>query len=196
MHPTRRQVIRSLVATAGVGLTCACASTAAMSSRPAPFPLARTSGSASNVTTVPIEPIAESARPIDRVGVPLNVAIVESALSLRGTAYRFGGTTPDSGFDCSGFVAYVLAMHAVAVPRLVSDQFAAGRSVQRDQVRAGDLVFFSTTGPGPTHVGIVTNEERAEFVHAPADGSVVRIDRFDAAYWRTRWVGARRLMQD
>ena len=120
-------------------------------------------------------------------------AAVQSALSLLNTSYRFGGTTPQSGFDCSGFVAYVMGLHAVSLPRSAAEQYAVGAPVTRNRLKPGDLIFFTTTGPGPTHVGIVTDAAQAEFVHAPADGSRVRVDRFDADYWRRRWVGARRV---
>jgi len=128
-----------------------------------------------------------------RPSAPTSQAVVRSALSLRGTPYRFGGTTPESGFDCSGFVAYVLARNGMAMPRSTAEQFAVGKPVAHDRMRPGDLIFFATAGPGATHVGIVTDAGRGEFVHAPADGSRVRVDRFDAEYWRRRWVGARRV---
>lgn len=161
-----------------LGLASACASAAGMS-RPAPFP---SSTAPPRIEPAPRAPVPASAR-----------AVVDAALSLQGTEYRFGGTTPESGFDCSGLVAYVMGLQRVAVPRSVAEQFGAGSKVARDRLQSGDLVFFSTTGPGPTHVGIVTDPERAEFVHAPADGSVVRVERFDSAYWASRWVGARRV---
>lgn len=116
-------------------------------------------------------------------------------MDLLGTKYRYGGQTPDSGFDCSGFVSYVLRQHSIDVPRTVAEQFAAGRSVAQDDIQIGDLVFFTTTGPGATHVGIVVSTgNRWEFIHSPNDGSVVRIDRFDSGYWQQRWLGARRLL--
>jgi cell wall-associated NlpC family hydrolase len=80
------------------------------------------------------------------------------------------------------------------LPRTVAEQFGAGVPVRRDALDAGDLVFFTTTGPGATHVGIVTGAAAGEFVHAPADDSSVRVDRLDAAYWRARWLGARRVI--
>ncbi|HXT69529.1 MAG TPA: C40 family peptidase [Vicinamibacterales bacterium] len=122
-------------------------------------------------------------------------AILQTAFDLLGTKYRFGGQTPDTGFDCSGFVSYVLRQHSIDVPRTVVEQFGAGRTVAQDDIQPGDLVFFTTTGPGPTHVGIVVaTGARFEFIHAPADGSVVRIERFDSGYWQQRWIGARRVL--
>ena len=87
-----------------------------------------------------------------------------------------------------------MLQHAIKLPRSVAEQYATGRSVQRDRLVAGDLVFFTTNGPGATHVGIVIDPLRAEFVHAPADGSSVRTERFDSSYWSRRYVGARRVL--
>ncbi len=120
-------------------------------------------------------------------------AVVESATRLEGTPYRNGGADP-SGFDCSGLVQYVFAQRGVALPRSVRDQFQAGLAVPRDSLIAGDLVFFSTTGPGPTHVGIVIDEKDLSFVHAPSGGGVVRVERLGADYWARRYVGARRIL--
>jgi cell wall-associated NlpC family hydrolase len=123
----------------------------------------------------------------------MGAGIASDALALVGAEYRYGGATPDAGFDCSGLTRFVMAKHGVTLPRTVADQFQAGNAVNRDDLEAGDLVFFSTLGRGPTHVGIVTDPGSGEFVHAPADGSRVRVDVLGASYWRTRWVGARRI---
>ena len=87
-----------------------------------------------------------------------------TALSFRGAPYRNGGTTPE-GFDCSGFVQYVFGLHGVAMPRETREQFRIGRTVDRDDLVPGDLVFFTTVAPGASHVGIVI--DRDQFVHAP-----------------------------
>jgi len=121
-------------------------------------------------------------------------AILDSARSLVGTPYRFGGESPADGFDCSGLVSYVARLQGIWLPRTVADQFAAGRAVDRRNLAPGDLVFYSTIGPGATHVGIVVeNSGSLRFIHAPADGSSVREERFDTPYWERRWVGARRV---
>jgi len=121
-------------------------------------------------------------------------SVVDFARSLVGTPYRWGGSTPDGGFDCSGFVMYVMAAEDIAMPRTVSEQYRVGSAVAWNRLRAGDLVFFTTTGPGATHVGIVVDAEHQEFVHAPTDGSLVRVDRLDTDYWRRRWIGSRRVL--
>ena len=115
--------------------------------------------------------------------------LTSTALSLRGAPYRNGGSTPD-GFDCSGFVQYVFGLNGLAVPRETREQFRIGRSIDRDHLVAGDLVFFSTVAPGASHVGIALGND--EFVHAPSSRGVVRVERLSADYWRRRYIGARR----
>lgn len=91
-------------------------------------------------------------------------------------------------------MSYVAGLHGILLPRVVADQFVAGRSVDRNKLTPGDLVFYSTIGPGPTHVGIVLESSGTlRFIHAPSDGSSVRVERFDTPYWESRWVGARRV---
>jgi cell wall-associated NlpC family hydrolase len=118
-------------------------------------------------------------------------AIVRTAESLLGAPYREGGALPD-GFDCSGLVNYVFARHGIAVPRDVQRQAAAGVPVARDEVRPGDLLFFSTTGSGPTHVAIAIDGTR--FIHAPKSGAVVRMESLTLSYWATRFLEARRIL--
>jgi cell wall-associated NlpC family hydrolase len=111
-------------------------------------------------------------------------------LAFRGAPYRNGGNDP-SGFDCSGFVTYVFAQHGIFVPRTVSEQYQAGRSVPSDQLEPGDLVFFATVSRGASHVGIAIGGD--EFVHAPSGHGEVRVERLSASYWASRFVGARRV---
>ncbi|MEZ5290755.1 MAG: C40 family peptidase [Vicinamibacterales bacterium] len=124
-------------------------------------------------------------------GVALGHRLVADALELRGTPYRNGGTDPRTGFDCSGLVSYVFSRRGLAVPRQTSAQFKAGEAVPRDRLQPGDLVFFSTVAPGASHVGIAIDED--EFVHAPSSRGVVRVERLTLPYWRTRFIGARRI---
>jgi len=119
--------------------------------------------------------------------------VVDTAVRLEGTPYRNGGTDT-SGFDCSGFVQYVFAQHGVTLPRSVRDQFQAGLAVPRSALIPGDLVFFSTTARGASHVGIVVDAKDGTFVHAPSERGVVRVERLDADYWSKRYVGARRIL--
>lgn len=121
--------------------------------------------------------------------MPDGYAVSGTALALRGAPYRNGGTTPD-GFDCSGFVQYVFSQHGRAVPRETREQFRLGRSVKRSDLEPGDLVFFSTTAPGASHVGIAIGGD--QFVHAPSSRGVVRVEHLSAEYWNDRFIGARR----
>jgi cell wall-associated NlpC family hydrolase len=115
--------------------------------------------------------------------------VVSTALHLLGTRYRNGGTDPE-GFDCSGFVQYVYAQQGVWVPRTVDEQARSGLRV--DELHAGDLVFFRTSGHGPTHVGIAIDGTR--FVHAPSSRGEVRVEPLARPYWADRFIEARRLV--
>jgi len=118
------------------------------------------------------------------------VALIDTALQLTGIRYRWGGSDLN-GFDCSGFTQYVFAQHGLALPREVRDQYREGRSVRSRDIQAGDLLFFSTTEPGASHVAIALGGE--EFVHAPSSNGVVRIESLETEYWSDRFVGARRV---
>lgn len=117
-------------------------------------------------------------------------AIAGTALGLRGSPYRNGGTDP-SGFDCSGFIWFVFAQHGIGVPRTVGEQFQLGVGVSADALEPGDLLFFSTDAAGASHVGLAIGGD--EFVHAPSSRGIVRVERLTASYWAARYVGARRL---
>ena len=155
---------------------------------PAPFP---TPSPRSAPPSVPAH-LPEAVPAPDGIArdVPLP-PVVGTALSLQGAPYRNGGTDP-SGFDCSGFVAYVFAQQGLALPRSVSEQYSWGRSVSADAVHPGDLVFFSTVAPGASHVGIAVSAD--EFVHAPSSSGVVRVERLSTPYWNSRFIGIRRVL--
>jgi cell wall-associated NlpC family hydrolase len=116
-------------------------------------------------------------------------ALVGTALDLRGIPYRDGGADPN-GFDCSGFTQYVFARYGVQLPRAVRDQYASGRPIRSDDLQEGDLLFFTTTAPGASHVAISVGGD--SFVHAPSSTGVVRVERLSTRYWAQRFVGARR----
>ena len=101
-------------------------------------------------------------------------------------AYSNGGGV--SGFDCSGFVRYVYEQHGVEMPRQVREQFRVGKTIDRDRLEPGDLVFFSTVAPGASHVGIVIGGD--QFVHAPSERGVVRVESLSPSgqplYWAKR----------
>ncbi|WP_265920628.1 C40 family peptidase [Cupriavidus nantongensis] len=115
------------------------------------------------------------------------------AMSLVGTPYRYGGNTPDAGFDCSGLVRYVVARAAnVNLPRTTEAMGTRGSSLDRSEVASGDLVFFNTTGRANSHVGIYVGQNR--FVHAPSSGGTVRLEDMGKPYWASRYNGARRVV--
>jgi cell wall-associated NlpC family hydrolase len=117
-------------------------------------------------------------------------ALAGTALGLRGIPYRNGGSDP-SGFDCSGFTQYVFAQYGIALPREVREQFRVGKAVKPDDLAAGDIIFFTTTAPGPSHVAIAIGGD--EFVHAPSSTGVVRVEHLSSSYWSPRYLGARRV---
>jgi hypothetical protein len=114
------------------------------------------------------------------------------AMGLVGIPYRWGGNTPTSGFDCSGLVHYVLARAAdVNLPRTTAEMSSRGESIEPDQIAAGDLVFFNTTGRPHSHVGIYVGKLR--FVDAPSTGGTVRLDYLNNPYWAKHFDGIRRV---
>jgi cell wall-associated NlpC family hydrolase len=120
-------------------------------------------------------------------------AVLMRAISLVGTPYRYGGNTPDGGFDCSGLVNYVYRdMLDLKLPRTSRDLAAfQGPRIAPGRLTAADLVFFGSGG-SVTHVGIYVGEGR--FVHAPSSGGTVRLDRLDGPYWRDHYSGAKRVL--
>ena len=118
--------------------------------------------------------------------------LAEAALNYLGVRYRYGGTTPKGGFDCSGLIVYAANKYmGVNLPRVAASMATVGESVKRDELQPGDLVFFNTRGKRFSHVGIYVGENK--FVHSPRTGSVVRVDKMDSTYWNKRYNGARRL---
>lgn len=119
-------------------------------------------------------------------------AVLMRALSLVGTPYRYGGNTPEGGFDCSGLVGYVFHdVLARRLPRSSGELARVGRDVGPERLATGDLVVFAD-GAAVSHVGIYVGEGR--FVHAPSTGGTVRLDRLDGPYWRDHFRGGRRVL--
>lgn len=115
-----------------------------------------------------------------------------SALGLLDVPYKWGGNSPLSGLDCSGFVKAVYEGAAgISLPRHTADQAAATRPIDLSTIEPGDLVFFNTTDRPFSHVGIYLGD--GKFIHSPRAGSVIRVESMDLAYWQTRFDGARRV---
>lgn len=118
--------------------------------------------------------------------------LIDTALDQLGIRYRYGGSSPDTGFDCSGLVAYSAEQGlGLKLPRNASAIALVGTSIDKPELRPGDLVFFNTLGRRYSHVGIYLGEDR--FVHSPSAGGVVRIEKITMKYWAKRYNGARRL---
>ena len=119
--------------------------------------------------------------------------VVTAAREQVGIPYRYGGSRPETGFDCSGLVQWVYQRAGIALPRVVTDQAQVGEQVDRGEVRPGDLLFFATRGGETiTHVGIYLGKHR--FLHAPSSGDLVRTDSLNDRWWRRRWKDSRRVI--
>lgn len=119
--------------------------------------------------------------------------LVVNALSFLGVPYRRGGTSADTGFDCSGFVKTVYEETVgLALPRRAAQQAADTEKISRADLKPGDLVFFNTMRRTFSHVGIYIGE--GKFVHSPKPGAEVRVESLSVAYWARRFTGARRVL--
>lgn len=114
--------------------------------------------------------------------------LTRNAMRFIGTPYVFGGTT-SSGFDCSGYVQHVFAMQGIRLPRTADAQFYAAHKI-RNGGRAGDLVFFQTYAPGPSHVGIYLGN--GKFISSSGHG--VMISSLSNSYWSARYLGMKRVV--
>lgn len=129
-------------------------------------------------------PMAFAEDDVDRTGV------TEQALKFIGIRYRWGGSNPQTGFDCSGLVRYIAKIYNLDIPRRSQDMYANLNSVSQDNMLPGDLVFFNTSGAA-FHVGIYIGNR--EFIHSPHKGKFVSIESLDSSYYSKRLIGVRRL---
>jgi cell wall-associated NlpC family hydrolase len=120
--------------------------------------------------------------------------VLFQAIALVGTPYKYGGNSPDTGFDCSGLINYVFLRSAgIALPRTTSELIDIDApEIKNDQLYPGDLVYFNTAGGRVSHIGIYVGERR--FVHAPSSGGTVRMDNIDTTYWQKHYVDAKRVL--
>lgn len=117
------------------------------------------------------------------------------AIGLVGTPYRWGGNTPDGGFDCSGLIGYVYRdATGLQLPRSTREMIGMRAPVVgREGLQSGDVVFFATNGGrNVSHAGIYVGEGR--FVHAPRTGGTVRLDSLDSPYWQRAFLEAKRVL--
>ena len=152
-----------------------------------------------SIPTLPAYSSSEPAEPLSAAGSALAYDIVDTAIGVMGEPYRWGGTSTDDGFDCSGLVYYAYTSHGVTVPRVSRDQASAGRSVPRDvaTLEPGDILLFANGGSNVSHVGLYVGNGR--FIHATSSGGV-KVSELEASdaynrWWLERWVGARRVLR-
>lgn len=118
--------------------------------------------------------------------------LVISAMGFLGVPYRRGGNSLETGFDCSGFVrAMVENSVGLLLPRTADQQAAATLTIDRSELKPGDLVFFNTLRRTFSHVGIYVGDSK--FIHSPKPGAQVRVEDMRVGYWRSRFDGARRV---
>ena len=130
-----------------------------------------------------------------RLYVDLAQELIGHGMAYLGIRYRLGGTSPETGFDCSELVQRIYRNAAgLDLPRTAADMARLGQKIRREELRPGDLVFFNTMRRTFSHVGIYVGDGR--FLHAASGGGVVRMDAIGKHYWTTRFNGARRLLSD
>ena len=118
--------------------------------------------------------------------------LVVNAIGFLGVPYRRGGNSVETGFDCSGFVrAMYQQTVGLVLPRSADQQAAATQTIDKSELRPGDLVFFNTMRRAFSHVGIYIGDNK--FIHSPKPGAEVRVDDMGLSYWKTRFTGARRV---
>jgi len=128
--------------------------------------------------------------PIDRGEATLRKGVVRSAESFLGRPYRWGGSSIETGLDCSGLTMAAYRLNGLALPRAAAEQFAFGEPVSPDGLQEADLVFFGDEGATePTHVGLYLGDGR--FIHAPSAGGLVRIDALADSHYQRRFLGGR-----
>jgi len=141
------------------------------------------------------ENIAPSQEESDNAWPAWAQEILMNAFSLTGVKYKYGGSSPDTGFDCSGFVRYVFQQAAnLTLPHGARALSQLGQNIPLNQLRPGDLVFFDTLKSAFSHVGIYVGEGR--FIHAPSSGGGIHVVDMQEEYWAKRFNGARRIDPD
>ena len=190
VSPDRRAWLAGGVALAAMAL-------AGCASRPARPVASGSTGGAVGSTSgrrTPPTPAPATQAPLD-LDPAAREASVAQAMLLVNTPYRYGGNTPEGGFDCSGLVAYVFNVVASPaarrLPRSTAQWAAASVPIDDAALQRGDLVFFNTTGAAFSHMGIYVGQ--SQFVHAPSSGGTVRKDSVDSRYFGARYMGARRV---
>lgn len=140
-------------------------------------------------TNLPLNRRTLTASAIPSRGQKWGSALLASALRHMGVRYVWGGMSP-RGFDCSGLIGYVMRSVGIMLPRTAAEMYVVGRPVPREDLRVGDIVFFETTRPGPSHAGIFIGNN--QFIHASSGFRRVTVTSMDYPYYKPRYLGARR----
>jgi cell wall-associated NlpC family hydrolase len=179
-HGTRR--LGCLLLLLAVSVLAGCASTPSSDKSAWLDPQGRRTADLSAIYGIdPITAIAASQHPL-----------TSQALQHIGVKYRYGGTSPDRGFDCSGLIHYsAQESWGLKLPRRARDMASVGQQIKVSELVVGDLVFFNTLGHRYSHVGIYLGD--GYFVHAPSSKGQVRVENMSAQYWKARYTGARRI---
>lgn len=120
--------------------------------------------------------------------------LIDHGMEYLGIRYKYGGTSPETGLDCSGLVQNVFRKAVgLHLPRRASDMARLGTKVGKADLRPGDLVFFNTARRAYSHVGLYIGD--GQFLHAPSSGGKVRVESINARYWVARFNGGRRLLE-
>jgi cell wall-associated NlpC family hydrolase len=151
--------------------------------------LAACASTAPKADLTPAAP-SRAAATVSRTAPSPRTRMVDTAISMRGQPYRFGGAAP-GGFDCSGLVQYAANGAGIHVPRTAHEQLRIGEPIARGELKPGDLVFMHLAHK-QLHVGIAIDADR--FVHAPSKGGYIRVDSLDAAPYARGFLGARRII--
>jgi cell wall-associated NlpC family hydrolase len=123
----------------------------------------------------------------DEPADPRRESIVNTAKKYLGARYRRGGNSP-SGFDCSGYVRYVFDKNGISLPRSAARQFDAGRKIEYEEMKPGDLLFFMIDKQTVSHVAIYIGKNR--FIHAPSNGKSVSYSSMHERYWQESYAGS------
>ena len=124
---------------------------------------------------------------------PAQIRLVKAGFELIGVRYRFGGLSEKTGLDCSALVKNVFSRFNIELPRSSREQFRQGQEVDRNELKPGDLVFFSNGGKEPNHVGIYVGNDR--FLHAARKARKVIVSDLNKIWYTMRYIGARRIIE-
>ncbi len=170
-------------------VTCQCLAAPAEDDMPPAVPvspgfLAQWSGSLTGQFSLARQTVGEKA-----------TDMLTQAMGLLGVPYRRGGSSAETGFDCSGFVRHLYEKSfGQLLPRRANEQAKATETIDREELKPGDLVFFNTMKRAFSHVGIYVGD--GKFIHAPRAGKAIRVDDMRSAYWQKRFNGARRVQPE